>query len=79
MSETIIKTSEEGIKYLEAHAPSGAAFQLTISDSFTFAGKPDTIGAGKAVILDKILGLGYMPDGFEQKSGFRVYRYKKMQ
>lgn len=37
------------------------------------------MGAGKAVILDKILGLGYMPDGFQEKSGFRLYRYKKMQ
>jgi hypothetical protein len=79
MSETIIKTAEQGIKYLETHPPSGAAFQLPISDSFTFSGKPDTTGAGMAVLLDKILGLGYMPDGFEQKSGFRLYGYKKLQ
>ncbi|HSU54648.1 MAG TPA: hypothetical protein VLT36_11370 [Candidatus Dormibacteraeota bacterium] len=79
MSETIIKTAEEGIKHLDAHAPLEDGFQLAISDSFTFAGKPDKIGAGMAVLLDKILGLGYMPDGFEQKSGFRLYAYKKMQ
>ena len=52
---------------------------MAISDSFTFDGKPDTIGAGMAVLGDKILGMGYMPDGFEQKTGFRLYAYKKMQ
>ena len=79
MSDTMIKSAEEGIKHLEAHPPLGASFQLAISESFTFAGKPDTIGAGMAVVLDKILRLGCEPDGFDQKSGFRVYRYKKMQ
>ena len=79
MSENIIQTTEEGIKYLDGHPPSAASFQLAISDTFTFAGYPDAMGAGKAVILDKIPGLGYSPDGFEQKSGFRLYRYKKRQ
>ena len=79
MSDTIINSAEEGIKHLEAHPPTGASFQLAISESFTFAGKPDTIGAGMAVLMDKILGLGYMPDGFEQKSGFRLYKYQKTQ
>lgn len=77
MSETIIKTTEEGVKYLDVHSPSSASFQLAISDSLTFAGYPDATGAGMAVILDKLLGLGYMPDGFEQKSGFRLFRYQK--
>jgi hypothetical protein len=76
---TIIKSAEDGIKYLASHPPSGDPFQLNVSDSFTFDGKPDTMGAGKAVLLDKILAVGYEPDGFEQKSGFRLYRYKKMQ
>ena len=79
MIEKIIKTAEEGMAYLESHPPSGVAFHLAISDSFKFAGDPDAMGAGMAVLLDKILGLGYMPDGFEQKSGFRLYGYKKMQ
>lgn len=79
MGHTIIKSAEDGITYLESQPPSGDSFQLAISESFTFAGKSDTMGAGMAVLLDKILGFGYGPDGFEQKSGFRLYRYKKMQ
>ena len=63
---------------MAASPPSGGQFELSISNSFTFAGKPDIVGAGMAVVLDKILGMGYEPDGFEQKAGFRSYRYKKM-
>jgi hypothetical protein len=40
MNERIINTAEEGIAYLETNPPSGVAFHLAISDSFTFAGKP---------------------------------------
>jgi len=31
-----------------------------------------------AVILDKILGMGFMPDGFSEAEGGRVYRYKAL-
>jgi hypothetical protein len=31
-----------------------------------------------AVILDKILGMGYEPDGFSEADGGRIYRYKVM-
>jgi hypothetical protein len=78
MNTTIIQSAEEGITYLEANEPKDDLFQLAISDAFTFSGKPDTIGAGMAVMLDKILGLGYEPDGFEQKDGYRIYKYKQM-
>jgi len=78
MSETIIATAEEGIRHLEAHQPVGDRFELAISNSFTFKGKPDKVGFGMALILNRILKMRYEPDGFEQKDGFRLYRYKKM-
>mgnify|MGYP001560259863 CR=1 FL=1 len=77
--ETVIRTTEDGLKHLELHTPSGDRFNLAISDNFTFAGEPDVMGAGMAVLLDKILGLGFEPDGFEQKSRFKLYAYKKME
>jgi hypothetical protein len=79
MNETIIQSAEEGLAYLETNQPTGELFQLAISDSFTFSGQPDTMGAGMAVMLDKILGLGYEPDGFDQKDGYKLYRYKEME
>ena len=78
MSEMIIKSAEDGLQHLAAHSPSSDSFELPISSSFTYAGKPDKVGFGMALLLDKILGMGYEPDGFEQKAGFRLYRYKKM-
>ena len=29
------------------------------------------------MILHRILGLGFWPDGFEQQTGFKIDRYKK--
>ena len=77
MSENIIATAEDGVRQLEVHQPSGDRFELAVSSSFTFKGKPDKVGFGMALILDRILAMGYEPDGFEQKEGFRLYRYKK--
>ena len=79
MGQTIIHSAEEGAKHLEDNPPSGDSFTLAISDSFTFVGHPDTMGAGMAILLDKILGLEYEPDGFEEMDGFKIYRYKKME
>jgi len=50
---------------------------LHISDGITLGGSNDMSGAAMAVILDRLLGLGYFPDGFEQHKGFRIYRYNK--
>jgi hypothetical protein len=79
MNEMIFKSAEEVLDYLETNQPIGGQFQLAISDSFTFAGQPDTIGAGMAVMLDKILGLGYEPKGFDQKDGYKLYTYQQME
>lgn len=38
----------------------------------------DEQGAYMAIILDGILKKKYIPDGFEEKDGYRIYRYKKL-
>lgn len=45
---------------------------LWISDSLN-----DSVGINMAILLDDILNAGYSPNGFEQKEGFRIYKYKK--
>ena len=37
----------------------------------------DPMGMNMAIIADEILKLGYMPDGYEQKDGYRIYKYKQ--
>lgn len=45
---------------------------LWISDTLN-----DPMGMNMAIIGDGILKVGYMPDGFEQRNGFRIYKYNK--
>jgi hypothetical protein len=45
---------------------------LWISDSLN-----DSIGINMAIVLDRVLKAGYVPDGFEQKDGYRIYKYRK--
>ena len=45
---------------------------LMISDELN-----DAMGLNMAIIADGILKKGYMPNGFEQKDGYRIYKYQK--
>lgn len=45
---------------------------LLISDKLN-----DGVGLNMAIITNGILKKGYMPDGFEQKDGYRIYKFKK--
>ena len=71
------ESAEAALAYVKETTFSESGFTLPIADKFTFAGQPDTIGAGMAVVVDAILAKGFWPDGFEQKQGYRLYRYKK--
>lgn len=46
-------------------------FRLPVSDALQ-----DSLGTNMAVITDAILSKGWEVDGFDQKDGYRVYRYK---
>ncbi len=74
----IFKSAEEAADHVNATSISGDRFELAISNDSTFAGQPDTMGAGMAIIVDGILGQGYVPDGFEQRDGYRLYSYVLM-
>jgi hypothetical protein len=45
---------------------------LLISDELN-----DPVGMNMAIIGNEILGLGYNVNGFEQKKGYRIYKFKK--
>jgi hypothetical protein len=34
------------------------------------------VGLNMALILDHVLARGWLPDGYEQRDGYRIYRYK---
>ncbi|WP_115529618.1 hypothetical protein [Xanthomonas campestris] len=45
-------------------------FELPISNDLQ-----DPFGVTMAVITDRALSRGWWPDGFEQRDGYRLYRY----
>ena len=72
----IFKTAEGARAHVLATKITGERFELPIANEFTFGGRPDTMGVGMAIVLDAILAQGYQPDAFEQREGYRLYRYK---
>jgi hypothetical protein len=53
-------------------------FELWIPRHLTLRGKVVRADFAIAMILDKILGMGYEPDGFAEAEGGRMYKYKKL-
>jgi hypothetical protein len=71
----IFKTAEKARAHVLATKITGDRFELAISSDFTLAGHPDTTGAGMCFVVDAILAQEYIVDGFEQRDGYRLYRY----
>ncbi len=68
---TILKTREEAIIFVDKYF-SDESETLIIADELL-----DPMGMNMAIIADGILKKGYMPNGFEQKDGYRIYKYIK--
>lgn len=62
---------EEARDRIAAHAGPAERFRLPVSDELQ-----DPMGLAMAIITDAILQRGWEPDGYEQRTGYRVYRYK---
>jgi hypothetical protein len=65
-----IRNVAEAISLIESFAGRPEDFTLPISD-----GLQDPMGMNMAVITDAVLAKGWMVDGFEERDGYRVYRY----
>ena len=65
-----INTVEEAKQCIESFEGRPEDFKLPISDQLQ-----DPSGINMAIITDSILKKGWMPDGFEQKAGYRIYHY----
>ena len=65
-----ITTIEEANRIIAEYQGAASDFQLPIADSLL-----DPVGVNMAIITDTILAKGLEPDGFEQKDGYRLYKY----
>jgi hypothetical protein len=64
---------KEAIKFVDTYSGSAVDLKLPISDKLN-----DPMGMNIAIITDRILAKGFRPDGFIQKEGHRIYKYKNL-
>jgi hypothetical protein len=77
----LTKSSQDSVESLlsQIHGlaiTSSQKFELWVSRNLTLRGQTVTGDIAMAIILDKILGRSYEPDGFMEETGGRIYRYK---
>ena len=65
-----INRIEQAKLFIESFEGEPEEFQLPISDELQ-----DPIGMNMAIITDIVLKRCWMPDGFLQKEGYRIYKY----
>ena len=58
---------------IEQYSGSPEDFLLPVSDEIQ-----DAMGIAMAVITDAVLAKGWDVDGFDQKDGYRIYKYKSV-
>jgi hypothetical protein len=77
MNRPLESTVEAILSQLDG-IPIGPSFELWIPQRLTLRGQPVRADVAMAIIGDRILGMGYMPDGFAQADDGRVYKYTSM-
>lgn len=65
-----VASLQEALDLVDAFVGPPSEFQLVISDSLN-----DPAGVAMAVITDRTLARGWMPKGFIQGDGYRIYEY----
>ena len=66
----IIESIEEAQEMIKTFKGNPEDFKLPISDDLQ-----DLMGLNMAIITDTIVKRGWMPDGFDQREGYRIYKY----
>jgi len=55
------------------HEGPASELRLAIADA-----RLGAVGVNMAIVTDGLLTKGFMPDGFEEHDGFRVYKYTEL-
>jgi hypothetical protein len=70
---TLISSIDEGVRLIESFEGRPEQFVLHIPETLL-----DSVGMNMAIITDAILARGWQPNGFEQRQGFRIFRYTEL-
>ncbi len=63
----------KALTFISQYNGSVSNFLLPLSNSLL-----DPLGVHMSVIMDEILNKGWLPDGFEEHDGYRIYKCKEM-
>lgn len=66
-----VNTVSDALKMIDSYEGGPEGFILPVSEELL-----DPVGINMAIIGDRILSRNWEPNGFEQHTGFRIYRYK---
>lgn len=69
-----VNSVEEAIHLVQQHTGAPHELKLPFPDSLN-----DPIGMNMALITDSVLARNWMPDGYVQKEGYRIYSYKEFE
>ena len=61
---------ETMLEQIQTHLGPASEFKLQVPDAMN-----DPIGINMSLISDGILAKGWLPNGFEQGDGYRIYEY----
>jgi hypothetical protein len=67
-----IASVEEGLHLVDSFIGNVQDFELAVPDSLL-----DPVGVNMALITDRALARGWEPNGFTQRQGYRILRYKE--
>jgi hypothetical protein len=68
-----IASVDEALQLVSSFTGKPEEFQLAVPEALI-----DAVGINMAIITDRVLSRGWQPDGFTQKFGYRIYRYKEL-
>jgi hypothetical protein len=75
VTETTAGTVEELLQKVEAITEGTKSFELYVPGELTWQGKAVTQNLGMTLVLDRLLAKDLFPDGFEQRTNGRLYKY----
>jgi len=67
----MIESVKQGMDLVDTFKGEASDFTLVVPDTLN-----DALGMNMAIITDRVLARGWQPDGYTQREGCRVYRYK---
>jgi hypothetical protein len=68
-----IASVQEGMEVVDSFQGRPEDFELAVPAELL-----DAVGVNMAIITDRVLARGWLPDGFSEADGCRIFRFKEM-